>query len=351
MFVRQENTNWRVPALMVCCLLTVAASFASFVVLKMMPSDTEDVDALTPQGGTPILLVFSVNPGCADLSKAGTLQTDNAIAWLVNKLLREEIFDEEQWRESIFVPAPPGEVLGVPSPPRNTSRIWPAPPKPSKVAKHPWLKRATEGAQFIGLAPVQKQPYALVTGAVLEILSAQYELLPPQLQNMQTPVADAGNQARLLDTSSGAVAAGSPDVSALLASYQPLLEKERLTSRWPVLVSHPYTLPYLSVLAKAAGVRARVLHPALFSRVPLQTFGCGPLGFAEGAPVALSIVEQQQAKLEAFATDQNKTLNAESYSALLPVIEDARLTLRFHACVAKQDSGNLTQARLICSPS
>eukprot|EP00435_Cladocopium_sp_Y103_P007889 s290_g2.t1 len=103
-----------------------------------------------------------------------------------------------------------------------------------------------------------------------------------------------------------------------------------------VLVSHPHQLPYLSLMAAAAGFRrVAVLDPRLFGDIPWNTFGCSDLGYSLTTDAGKALA-QEATRLESYVTQLRET-EPDRLQRLQPLLEKVNATLAFHRCVVQAD--------------
>lgn len=101
-----------------------------------------------------------------------------------------------------------------------------------------------------------------------------------------------------------------------------------------VLVSHPHHIPYLVVIANAAGFVPLIVHSSLFDAVPWSFFKCGLLGYPLDMP-AVSVLAGESRKLREFADSMNSN-QAKLFDALL--LKAAQAISGYLHCAAVQSA-------------
>lgn len=292
-----DGSPWRLVTLGICCLLGIVGVGASLAVLSRYASESEAAWSAETAGAQGVLLVaFSVRGPGQEPEPA----TNDALAWLLAALLKGSL--QGAWspaNASIFMPEAP--VAGAFVPDGTAVKSWPA---------------------TSGESPTPQE--VLVHGPVLSILQKRYELAPP----LVLPLAKhASSEADAL------LHLRSPR-SLQEAARQAAAKSHAHAPARIVLMSHPYHLPYLAVIARATGLEAVVLDPHVFGAVPWASFGCGPLGYAEGKSARAAVVREAD-RLQRYSATLQASDPAQ-YAQLAPVLRAANATLDFHLCVAER---------------
>jgi len=317
--ISEEDRSWRLAALVICCCLSWVGVGASLAVLSRYATESEVTGQNSKKSELPLIVVFS-NEGAPD----ATVPTNNGLAWLMNSMLKGRLVRTVPEQGSRFVPGvpPPGPFI-----PGEAADSWLPPTTTNKDKAHPDKKTGPNNLRV------------LVRGQVATILRQQYGFKPPQVRDMDqlwqsVPEADAFLQIRnhLKDVSGpGRPSPNTPTAQKL------------------ILVSHPHRLPYLVLLARAAGFVVAVLDPVLYSVVPWSTFGCGPLGYASAADPH-SAVHREDNRFRVYV-DQLRSSDPDQLKVLEPLLRAANATLRFYKCTThNQDVSPTTASRQCMEP-
>mmetsp|Transcript_93266 Transcript_93266/g.204140 ORF Transcript_93266/g.204140 Transcript_93266/m.204140 type:complete len:347 (-) Transcript_93266:100-1140(-) len=258
--VADDENRWTY-VLIGCCCMGFMALVALLVTLGRFSSEVEEV----------ALVVFSSTPG-----------TDTALAWLTASILDGSWKPEVDEVPLFAHPAsrPRGKTGEVLLPDENVVSSW----IPAKVAG----ERANRAYSF---------------GDVSKLLRRVHELVPPRLISLE-----------------------SDEITTEAAAFTSLYKLQKANNqRSPkiALLSHPYQLPYLTVLAETAGLEVLHLNLALYSSIPWADFGCSPFGYSRDVDITDLLAEKSR-ELHSV----KGRVNADLYKA-------ADATLAYHGCVAK----------------
>lgn len=305
----EDEVSWKLVALGICCCLGVVATGASLAVLSRLGDDQGSHGTLgdgSVPSKRPLLAIFGLR--LVEASEA--LPSDNAVAWLASRLLSDA--DAADAASKNAAAAAPG-AFGVPE---GRPQLL-----PDGQLVQSWRPKAkVAGRQLAG--PTAKRLRAVVVGPIAEILQAQHGLGPPAVRSpggVSQTAADAFLHIReLIRESSGKAS------------------EDGATEAQLVLVSHPHQLPYLSLMAAAAGFRrVAVLDPRLFEGIPWKTFGCSDLGYSLTTDAGKALA-QEATRLESYVTQLRET-EPERLQRLQALLQKVNATLAFHRCVVQAD--------------
>jgi len=290
--------SWKLVALGICCCLGVVATGASLAVLSRLGDDQGSHGTLgdgSVPSVRPLLAIF----GLRLVEAPEALPSDNAIAWLAAHLL-DGALERSNQSGAFILPEANHRLL----PDGQLIQSWQ--PKKAKL----------ENSRHLA-----KRLRAVVVGPIAEILQAQHNLGPPGIRspgNAGQTAADAFLHIRdMIRESSGKAS------------------EDGATEAQLVLVSHPHQLPYLSLMAAAAGFRrVAVLDPRLFGAVPWHTFGCSNFGYSLATDAVKALAQEAQ-RLDSYVTQLRET-EPDRLQRLQPLLEKVNATLAFHKCVVTQ---------------
>eukprot|EP00927_Polykrikos_kofoidii_P074648 TRINITY_DN70681_c0_g1_i1.p1 TRINITY_DN70681_c0_g1~~TRINITY_DN70681_c0_g1_i1.p1 ORF type:complete len:362 (-),score=59.58 TRINITY_DN70681_c0_g1_i1:123-1208(-) len=326
----EEATNWRLIAVGICCSIGVVGVGASLALLSRYASETEAAANLAAERAQPRTMIAVLSFGGASSGVASP--TSTAVAWIIATLLKggasnltqalggstsntggvtADAIGTSGQIHGLFVPEPPPKGPFIPG--KSEFKSW-------------WPVQDSSGATL----------EALAHGRVAQVLRDDYGIDGSNvhiLGSATTPEADVFLLIRSLSQF-----AKQSDAAGESASKSPL-----------VIASHPHHMPYLAVLAKAAGLDAMVLNPAMFEAVPWAAFGCNSMGYARDASPT-SILDGEVRRLDAFAS-QVRLSDPQQAIALLPTLQAANATLRYHLCVAKALQDSSTWHSGLCRPA
>lgn len=299
----EDEVSWKLVALGICCCLGVVATGASLAVLSRLGDDQGSHGTLgdgSVPSVRPLLAIFGLR--LVEASEA--LPSDNAVAWLASRLLSSQAVDDAVNGGAFRVPEGRPQLL----PDGQLVQSW----RPKANAK--------AGRQ---MAEKAKRLRAVVVGPIAEILQAQHGLGPPLLRSPGGGVSQTAADAFL-------------HIRELIRESSGKASEDGATEAQLVLVSHPHQLPYLSLMAAAAGFRrVAVLDPRLFGGIPWNTFGCSDLGYSLTTDAGKALA-QEATRLESYVTQLRET-EPDRLQRLQPLLEKVNATLAFHRCVVQAD--------------
>lgn len=309
----EDEVSWKLVALGICCCLGVVATGASLAVLSRLGTDQGGAhgtleDGTVPQ--RPLLAIFGLR--LVETSEA--LPSDNAVAWLATQFLRA--------RSERGSAAPNPAAGAVPPGSAHFRPVEAAPallPDGSLVQSWRPSRRLSAGSGG-GTAPTARRTplRAVAVGPISEILQAQHGLHAPELRS---PSGQTAADAFL-------------HIREMIRESSGKSSEDGATEAQLVLVSHPHQLPYLSLMAAAAGFRkVAVADPRLFEGIPWRTFGCTDLGYSRGTNASHALA-QEAVRLESYVTQLRET-EPQRLERLQPLLQKVNATLAFHRCVVQ----------------